>query len=76
MVQIKAGEQTQLRIRDRLQIYLSLQEHAELCVNITDINPAGTMQNITYRYGIYYQFDLNISTQLQARFQMHINQSQ
>lgn len=75
-VQVQAGDLTRLRVRDRLQINLSLQENAELRINISETNPSGTLQNNTYRFGEYYQFELNKSTQLQARFSMQINKSE
>ena len=75
-IQIKAKDQVQLHLRDQLQINLSLQEHAELCINISESNPQGTMQNNTFRYRNYYQLELNKSTQLQARFTIQINRSE
>lgn len=75
-LQIQAGNVTRLRIQDKLQVNLSLQDNCELQVNVSDANPAGPLPQNMYQYRSFYQFELSQATQLQANFQMALNQSQ
>ena len=75
-IQVQAGDLTRLRLRDQLQINLSLQEHAELNINISDSNPAGPLPANTYRFQNFYRFELNQSTGLQANFAMPFDHNQ
>ena len=75
-LQIQAGDLTRLRLRDQLHVNLTLQEHAELRINISDSNPIGPLPANAYQYKNFYQFELNKSVQLQANFSMPINKSE
>ncbi len=75
-IKVQAGDLTRLRIRDQLQVNLSLQEDCELHLNISDSNPAGPLPANMFQFRYYYQFELNQSTQLQANFSMAFNQSE
>jgi hypothetical protein len=75
-IQIQAGDLTRLRLRDQLQINLSLQEQSELCINISDSNPVGPIPSNVYRFRNFYQFELNSSTNLQASFEMPFDTSE
>ena len=75
-MQIQAGDLLRLRLRDQLQINLSLHEQAELCLNLSDANPVGPLPANTYQFKNFYRFELNKATQLQASFSMPFSQSE